>query len=240
MNNERVSVIIPSYNRFQYLLNAIDSIKNQTHKDIEIIVINDCSTQKDYYTYSWDDIKVIHLPKNSKELFGFVCTNYVRNQGIYISTGKYIAFCDDDDIWFPRKLEFQVNAMKKSGCKMSSTEGLLGKGVYDPMKKYPLYNTEACYDYIRRKYRNIGSNILENGYPEIWNLAFLKVHNCMITSSVMIEKEILTKINYMNHLPNGTGDDYDCWLHALEHTNSVYVNEVCFYYDEGHGNGQDY
>ena len=44
----KVSVIIPTYNRFKNLLNAIKSVKNQTYKNIEIIVINDCSTQKEY------------------------------------------------------------------------------------------------------------------------------------------------------------------------------------------------
>ena len=46
--NEKVSVIIPSYNRFKFLLNAIDSVKNQSYKNIEIIVINDCSIEKEY------------------------------------------------------------------------------------------------------------------------------------------------------------------------------------------------
>ena len=37
-----------------------------------------------------------------------------------------------------------------------------------------------------------------------------------------------------------SGEDYDCWLKALQHTNSVYVEDVCFYYDDGHGYGQNY
>ena len=45
----KVSVIIPSYNRFHYLMNAIKSVENQTYKNIEIIVVNDGSTQKEYY-----------------------------------------------------------------------------------------------------------------------------------------------------------------------------------------------
>ena len=46
-----VSVIIPTYNRFSYLLNTINSVKNQTYKNIEIIVVNDNSIQKEYYEY---------------------------------------------------------------------------------------------------------------------------------------------------------------------------------------------
>ena len=50
---DKVSVIIPTYNRFKYLLNAIKSVKQQTYSNIEIIVVNDCSTQEDYYTFDF-------------------------------------------------------------------------------------------------------------------------------------------------------------------------------------------
>jgi hypothetical protein len=61
----------------------------------------------------------------------------------------------------------------------------------------------------------------------------------MIASSVMIEKEILDKINNFNHLKNGD-EDYNCWLRSLDHTNNVFVREPCMYYDGGHGYGQNY
>ena len=116
---KKVSVIIPTYNRFKYLLNTIKSIKEQTYKNFEIIVINDCSTQKEYYEYNWEknDVIIINLEENSKKKFGFACIGYVRNQGIEIATGHYIAFCDDDDIWFPNKLELQIDRIIKTNCK---------------------------------------------------------------------------------------------------------------------------
>ena len=103
---DKVSVIIPTYNRFTYLLNAIKSIKAQTYKNIEIIVVNDCSTEKEYYNYSWDtaNVKIIHLPTQSKTIFNHSAPGYVRNKGGELATGKYIAFCDDDDYWFPDKI----------------------------------------------------------------------------------------------------------------------------------------
>ena len=111
----KVSVIIPSYNRFRYLFNTIKSIKNQTYKNIEIIVVNDASTEKEYYNYNWEDIKIIHLPINSKQKFGFACAGgYQRNFGIKIANGYYIAFCDDDDIWLPNKIKIQLNEMKRT------------------------------------------------------------------------------------------------------------------------------
>lgn len=238
-NNEKVSVIIPSYNRFYYLMNTIKSINNQTYSDFEIIVVNDCSTQKEYYTYNWGNVKIVHLPKNSKDIFGYVSMGYVRNQGVYISKGKYIAFCDDDDMWFPRKLELQINAMKKYGCKMSSTEGLIGKGPYNENKKYPKYNSELHFEYIQKKFKNCNSNLLDYGYPDVWTSSFLKIHNCIISCSAIIEKEILEKINFIGNLPPAK-EDYDCWLRALEHTNCVYIQEPCIYYDDSHGDGVNY
>ena len=142
-----VSVIIPTFNRFKYLLNTIKSVKKQTYSNIEIIVINDCSTEKDYYDYDWNgnNIKIIQLEKNSKKIFGYGCVGFVRNKGIEIASGKYIAFCDDDDIWFPNKIELQIKEISKTNCKMCSTDGLIGKGVFKDNNKYKKYNAEYYY-----------------------------------------------------------------------------------------------
>lgn len=235
-----VSVIIPTYNRFHYLLNTIKSVQEQTYKNIEIIVVNDCSTQKEYYNYDWTASKVtiIHLHENSKTKFGFGCAGHVRNQGIKISNGKYIAFCDDDDIWFPNKVESQINAMKMHNCKMSSSDGYIGIGPFDKNKKYKKCLEEYYFEFLKKGYRMKGSNLLDNGFPTMWNLDFCSIHNCMICSSVIVEKEILDVVNNFQHLNHG--EDYDCWKRCLQHTNSVYVNDVLFYYDLGHGDGQNY
>jgi glycosyltransferase involved in cell wall biosynthesis len=234
-----VSIIVPTFNRFNFLLNTIKSIKSQTYSNIEIIVVNDCSTQKEYYEYNWDGINIIHLDKRSKDIFGFGCAGYVRNKGIEKSKGKYIAFCDDDDIWFPSKIELQLNAMKTTRCKMSSTDGLYGNGVYDSNKTYKKYNAEHYFSTLKNIYKNKNSNLLDNGFPKIWTKQYLTIHNCIICSSVLIERDILDRIDNMKCINNGE-EDYDCWLRALQHTNSVYVEDVCFYYDGGHGYGQNY
>lgn len=237
MDVDKVSVIIPTYNRFNYLMNTIRSIKLQTYKNIEIIVVNDCSTQEEYYEYDWNDIKIIHLNTNSKEIFGFNCSGgYQRNFGINIAVGKYIAFCDDDDIWFPKKLELQITAMKESKCKMSSTDGLIGKGIYDSNKVYKKYNAEHYYNSLQNIYKE--SNLLENGFPDIWNLNFLNIHNCMICSSVVIEKELIDKVG--KFITINRYENYEYWLRVLNHTDSVYVKDVCFYYDNCHGDGIKY
>ena len=237
-----VSVVIPSFNRFKFLMNAIQSIQSQTIKShIEIIVVNDCSSEKEYYTFDWEknNIKIIHLEKNTRELCGFVCVGHVRNIGISVATGKYIAFCDDDDIWLPNKLELQLDAMKRTGCKMSSTEGLFGRGAFDAFQSYPKYNAEAHLDILKDIYKNKNSTYLDNGFPEIWTNDFIKIHNCVLCSSVVIEKEILDMIHNMRcvSICSLMPEDYDCWLRATQHTDCVYVKEACIYYDGGHGYG---
>ena len=62
--------IIPSYNRYNYLLNAVNSVKKQTYKNIELIVVNDCSTQHEYYTdkiLNNTDIIILKLKNNTKK-----------------------------------------------------------------------------------------------------------------------------------------------------------------------------
>ena len=238
---EKVSVVIPTYNRFKYLMNTIQSVKEQTYTNIEIIVVNDCSTETEYYQYNWtaNGIHFVHLPENSKVTFGYACAGFVRNKGIEVSNGKHIAFCDDDDIWFPQKIELQLKAMKENDCKMSCTDGLMGRGIYDNTKTYKKYNKEHYFNTLKRIYKQRNSPLMDDGFPIVWTPDFFKVHNCAICSSVMVDKEILDKIdNFKNKKP--PGEDYDCWLRAIQHTNCAYVDEPCMYYDSCHGAGQNY
>lgn len=251
---ELISVIIPSYNRFKFLLRAIQSIRSQTYKNIEIIVINDGSSQQEYYSYDWEKngIKIIHLETNSKEIFGYPCVGYVRNFGILdkisnsansansanAKSAKYCAFLDDDDFWLKNKLELQIAAMKRTGCKMSSTEALFGYGEYDSNKTYSKYNAEAHIDILKNVYKDTA--YLDDGeFPEIWTKDFLKIHNCVICSSVVIDRSLLNNINNMRHISIAAliPEDYDCWLRATEYTDCVYIKEPCVYYDGDHGYG---
>ena len=68
---------------------------------------------------------------------------------------------------------------------------------------------------------------------------FIKIHNCIITSSVMVDKSLFNSIGGFDGLPNGVGD-YDCWLRLLSETNLAYIDEPLFYYDGTHGSGRNY
>lgn len=103
-----VSVIMPTYNRADYLKRSVQSVLDQTFTDFEIILINNYSTDDTLNVVSaFNDrrIKVIDF-KND----GIIAKS--RNRGIKQSTGKYIAFLDDDDLWCPDKLELQIKYME--------------------------------------------------------------------------------------------------------------------------------
>lgn len=239
MDNKLISVIIPTLNRFKYLLNAIESVKSQSYKNIEIIVVNDCSDQKEYYTYDYKDVKIIHLEKNSKQIYGYNNAGYVRNIGINNSKGEYIAFLDDDDMWIsPYKIEKQLYNMNLYGCNLSCTEGYIGNGIYDKNNKYKLYMQENFIDIVKNIYKNKNSNLLDNGYPKIWTKEFLKVHNSCINSSIMFKKSLYYKCGGFRDL--SYAEDYDLIMRILDHTNCVFINIPSIYYDDNHGYGSHF
>ena len=102
MSEPLVSVIIPTFNRFKYLLNAIESVKAQSYKNYEIIVVNDESTQSEYYDKKFpENVNLIHIRENptlecySEKLWKFIKTDEI-NKNIFkykaIEKNKLIKF----------------------------------------------------------------------------------------------------------------------------------------------------
>src|SRR5271156_236898 len=102
-----VSAIIPTYNRGYVVGKAIDSILNQTYDNIEIVVVDDGSTdntQEKLKEYG-DRIRVVYQ-KNSGP-------SAARNHGVRASRGEFIACLDSDDVWMPTKIERQVSLLQQ-------------------------------------------------------------------------------------------------------------------------------
>ncbi len=102
-SNPKVSVIIPVYNTEKYLPDCLDSVLNQTLRDVEVIGVNDCSPDRcgeilDEYASRDDRVKPIHLPENRRQ-------GFARNRGMEQATGKYLYFLDSDDTIEPETLE---------------------------------------------------------------------------------------------------------------------------------------
>lgn len=120
---ELVSVVIPTYNRKNSLVSCINSVLNQTYKNLEVIVVDDASTDETY--------KLFNSIKESRVFFYRYESNqgacYARNYGAKKAKGSYIAFQDSDDQWLPEKIEKQINYLKKNNadfvyCGMSRIE----------------------------------------------------------------------------------------------------------------------
>ena len=103
MDKAKISVIVPVYNTEKFLNNCIESILNQTHKNLEVIIIDDGSTDNspaicDEYAKKDSRVKVIH-----KENGG---VSSARNAGLDIASGEYIGFIDGDDVIEPDMYHF--------------------------------------------------------------------------------------------------------------------------------------
>ena len=104
-NNIKISVIIPTFNREKLIGNSIKSVLNQTLKNFELIIVDDGSTDntKEVVDKFQDKrIKYIKLDTNQG-------ASNARNIGIKNAKGKYMSFQDSDDIFYPNKLEIQLN-----------------------------------------------------------------------------------------------------------------------------------
>ena len=107
-----ISVVVPTYNNGTQIVSIIENIENQNIKNIEIIIIDDCSMDDTCQKINALNKKSIRYYKNSKNLG----TTKSRIIGIKKASGKYIAFLDDDDYWFPCKLSKQLSEIKQSNC----------------------------------------------------------------------------------------------------------------------------
>ncbi|MDD5454559.1 MAG: glycosyltransferase [Candidatus Ratteibacteria bacterium] len=107
-----VSVIIPTYNRALILNETIQSVLQQTHRELEIIVVDDGSTDNTgRLIEKINDKRLFYLYKENRGLAS------ARNEGIKKSKGEYIAFLDSDDRWLPSKIEKQIEVFKNSRLK---------------------------------------------------------------------------------------------------------------------------
>ena len=116
IHNELVSIIMPVYNVEKYIRQSIESVINQTYKDWELLIMDDCSKDSSYqimeeYAAKDERIKIHRAEKNK----GVV---KVRNSLTQMANGRYIAFLDSDDLWMNEKLEKQLLFMKKHDAKI--------------------------------------------------------------------------------------------------------------------------
>ena len=111
MSEPKISIIIPVYNVEKYLRECLDSCVNQTLEDVEIICVDDCSTDNSYkileeYQQKDHRIKIFKQETNKKQ-------GATRNKGLEVATGEYIWFVDSDDYIDPKACQILYDAIKE-------------------------------------------------------------------------------------------------------------------------------
>jgi glycosyltransferase involved in cell wall biosynthesis len=179
---ELVSVIIPTYNRSAYLREAIESVLSQTYKNIELIVVDDGSTD------ATGELLLQHGAKLSVLHTGHRGPSAARNCGIAAASGAHIAFLDSDDVWLPDKLREQMLFFQDHPeARVCQTEEIwIRNGVrVNPMNKHKKYS----------------GWIFERCLPL-----------CIVSpSAVMIERSVFTSAGLFDETFLAC-EDYDLWL----------------------------
>ena len=212
-NSPEISVIIPTFNRSQFIRNCVLSAKLQSLEPFEIIVVDDGSTDN-----TWSILKDLGFSNwgYEKNKFRYVRTNNrgvsaARNIGIKSSRGEYIALLDSDDIWKPNKLEIQISSLRDIGFKniVSHTNEIwMRNGVrLNPHKKH-----------LKK-----GGNIFEN---------CLKLC-CVSPSSSLIHKTVFSEIGFFDEALLAC-EDYDFWLRYGARNEFHYIDKPLLVKNGGH------
>ncbi|MBT8423090.1 MAG: glycosyltransferase family 2 protein [Gammaproteobacteria bacterium] len=147
-----VSVVIPAYNRAHTLVRALDSVIAQTLQDFEIVVVDDASTDNTAEVIrDYSDERIRYLRHDSNQFAAAA-----RNTGIAAATGRYIAFLDSDDAWFPEKLERQIDLLDgdDSDCACSYTGAIvnLAGGLQERTEYRPKFSGDVTDAYLMNRF----------------------------------------------------------------------------------------
>lgn len=191
MSEEKLSIIIPIYNSEKYLERTLNSVINQTYKNLEIILVDDFSQDSSFLickNFAQDDerIKVIHLEKN-------VGVSSARNIGLDNSSGKYIQFVDSDDYLEPNACERLVDGIKTSDlvicgfCERGNKDQIFG------FKENKVYNFRG--DYISF-FEFIKCRLIHN----IWNKLYKKeLISTRFDNTISIGEDVIFNLNYLKN-----------------------------------------
>tara|TARA_R110001606_G_scaffold389553_1_gene555756 strand:- start:11502 stop:12302 length:801 start_codon:yes stop_codon:yes gene_type:complete len=187
-----ISIIIPAYNAASYIRLTLDSAINQTFKDFEVLVINDCSADNtativESYCVTDKRVKLINLSNNKGAPAG------PRNIGVREAKGRWIAFLDADDIWHPQKLERQIDLLNLTGARFCSTQMI----NFIDEKELKLIDAKPD-DFA---WISFNQQLIKNRTP---------------TSSVVVDKALMEKFPFNEDMKYKAREDLDCWLHCHE------------------------
>ncbi|WP_457427751.1 glycosyltransferase family 2 protein [Roseateles sp. P5_E7] len=193
----RVSVVVPCFNTERYIAATLQTVLGQTGVSLEVIVVDDGSTDGSAALVARDFPQVRLIRRANAGVAA------ARNAGIAAATSEWIAFCDADDIWLPGKLAAQFEAMAAApGCRMSYTAWIV----------WPSADTEPEPALLRRFAAEAADATRWAGatgwlYPEL-------LLDCVVwTSTVLMQRSLLDEVGCFD-TGLRIGEDYDLWLRA--------------------------
>lgn len=190
-----VSVVIPFYN-CQYVNQAIESVLQQTYKNIELIVVDDGSTEHVDLVLSYKD-QLTYIYQRNKG------TAVALNTGIKAAKGKYIAWLSADDLFVGDKIAKQVAFMENRQVSMSFT------------------NYDIINEHNQVVMKDLTINFLSTGHIYETFLYYNPVNGC----TVLIKKDIFNQVGFFNPRYKFT-QDYEMWLRVvLAKTSIAFINE---------------
>lgn len=206
MNQPLVSVLIPCYNVEKYVVEAISSISNQTYKNLEIIAINDCSTDNTgdlllQLAKQDSRIKIVNNEENLKLI-------RTLNKGITICNGDYIARMDADDISLPTRIEKEVGFLEKNKDHDIVSTLFYAFRSENPNKK-DLHHSPLLDNELR---------------------AFILFKSGICHPAVMIRKRVFTELGLKFELEYLHVEDYALWSEAIYKTKVGNINEPLLLY----------
>ncbi len=181
----KVSIILPAYNGEKFIKETLESLLGQTYHDFEILAVDDGSTDSTAdIVKSFDDkrVKYFHKENSGNQAIP-------RNFGIKQAKGEYIAFCDQDDLWYPEKLERQMAVNdKNAGIIVASTDVVDSHG------------------------KKIGARYVPDGYMDSSESFRMLLEEDFITAcSAVFPKKVLDEVGLLREDLSGN-DDYNLWL----------------------------
>lgn len=211
MNDDLISVIMPTYNRGYIISLAIDSILKQTYENFELIIVDDCSndnTEKVITTYNDNRIKYIKLNKKSG-------ANYARNIGIKEANGQYITFQDSDDYSMPKRLEIEYKTLKREKMDL----------VFSSFYKTKSGNEEKL---LKGEKNKIVAKLIPKSKIEKEDIFSVLLYRNVITTQVLFgKKEIFKKEKFDNSITRF--QDWDLMIRIAKKFKVFHINLPLLY-----------
>jgi glycosyltransferase involved in cell wall biosynthesis len=197
-----VSVIVPTFQRTDYLRHTLVAILSQTHQALEVIVVSDgADSTTEELVASFGDRRLVYCWTKHA---GFPAVP--RNEGLRRCRGDLIAFCDDDDVWYPNKLQRQIDCLFGGAYGMCTTEYNF---IDSQGAKLPRVNHFAGY----------------HGSIE-WPTFFGSM-GFICNSAVLFTREVYQTVGGLNESPSlRAHEDYEYWMRVLMKFPGFFLDET--------------